>query len=90
MYRLEHAHNYFYFGGCAYAAAQSWRLLRRQPDAAELFDSVATHAESPAGLVIAIAGLKAVSGGAMRDADTMVSAGHASVIVTCPRRLRSR
>jgi hypothetical protein len=77
MYRLARAENYFYFGGCAYAPAQSWQLLRDQPNAAELFDSVATHANSAAGLVIAVAGLKAVSGGAMQDARTMMIAGHA-------------
>ena len=61
MYRLEHDHNYFDFGGCGYAPAQSWQLLRDQPNAAELFDSVATHADSAAGLVMAIAGLTTVS-----------------------------
>ncbi len=62
MYRLEHAANYFAFGGCAYAPAQSWQLLREQPNATELFDSVATHADSAAGQVMALAGLIVASG----------------------------
>lgn len=78
MYRLEHAENYFYFGGCAYAPAQSWQLLRDQPNAAELFDSVATHVESPAGLVMAVAGLTAVSGRGTWSARQVMSAGHAA------------
>jgi len=78
MYRLAHAENYFFFGGCAYAPAQSWQLLRNQPNAAELFDSVGTHADSPAGLVMAIAGLTAVSGGEPRDARDVMVAGHAA------------
>jgi hypothetical protein len=59
MYRLEHAANYFDFGGCPYAPAQSWQLLRNQPNAAELFDSVAIHAQTAAGRVMAEAGLMA-------------------------------
>jgi hypothetical protein len=78
MYRLEHAQNYFDFGGCAFAPAQSWQRLRRQPNAAELFDSVATHAESAAGLAMAVAGVVAVSGGATRHAAPILGAGHAA------------
>jgi hypothetical protein len=60
MYRLEHAADYFDLGGCPYAPAQSWQLLRRQSNATELFDSVATHAQTAAGQVMAKAGLMAV------------------------------
>jgi hypothetical protein len=62
MYRLAHASNYFDFGGCPYYPAEDWQLLRDQPNAAELFDSVATHAESAAGRVMAEAGRIAVGG----------------------------
>lgn len=68
MYRLEHASNYFDFGGCPYYPAEDWLLLRNQPNAAELFDSVATHAETAAGRVMAEAGRIAVG-------DTLMAAG---------------
>ena len=72
-YRLEHADNYFYFGACAYAPAQSWQLLRSQPNVEELFDSVATRAQPAAGVVMAFTGL-AVSGQASgRVLDTTVA-----------------
>jgi hypothetical protein len=56
MYRVENAHDYFEFGGCPYAPAWSWQLLHDQPNAAELFDSVAANAETAAGVVMAEAG----------------------------------
>jgi hypothetical protein len=59
MYRLEHAANYFAFDGCPYPPAASWQLLRDQPNAAELFDSVATNAVTAAGVVMAEMGRRA-------------------------------
>ncbi len=59
MYRLEHASNYFDFGGCPYAPAESWQYIRAQPNAAELFDSVAVQAQTGAGRVMGVAGLMA-------------------------------
>lgn len=58
-YRLEREENYFYLGRCAYAPSQSWQLLHNEPNAEELFDSVATRAQTAAGVVMALAGLVA-------------------------------
>ncbi|HET8632820.1 MAG TPA: hypothetical protein VFL88_01645 [Gemmatimonadales bacterium] len=72
-YRLEREDNYFYFGVCAYAPSQSWQLLRDQPNAEELFDSVATRAQSAAGVVMAFAGLAVSGQGTGRAPDTTVA-----------------
>ena len=72
-YRLEREENHFYFGVCGYAPSQSWQLLRDQPNAKELFDSVATRAQSAAGVVMAFAGLAASGQGTRRALDTTVA-----------------
>lgn len=59
VYHLRHAPNYFDFTGCPFSPAQPWQYIRQQPNAAELFDSVASHAQTAAGRVMAEAGLMA-------------------------------
>jgi hypothetical protein len=60
VYHLRHAPNYFNFTSCPFPPAQPWQYIRQQPNAAELFDSVRTHAQTAAGCVMAEAGLMAV------------------------------
>jgi hypothetical protein len=60
VYRLQNAPPGVDFGGCPFGPAERWQIIRRDADAGLLFDSVVSHAESPAAILFGLAGLREV------------------------------
>jgi hypothetical protein len=61
VYRLQTYNGGLDFTGCPFAPAERWQLIRAQPNAGVLFDTVATYATQASGQLYGLAGLRAVS-----------------------------
>jgi hypothetical protein len=57
VYRLQNAPPGIDFSGCPFGPAERWQLIRREANAAVLFDSVVTFAGTRAGTLFGLAGL---------------------------------
>jgi len=57
VYRLQNAPPGIDFSGCPFGPAERWQVIRQDPHAEILFDSVTAFAQTPAATLFGLAGL---------------------------------